>query len=354
MATSVTSQPTVATGDTIEAAYSNTNRDNVAILDTRTGGDPGAADLMLVSTGPLAASWVAKASAIGYTPVNKAGDTMTGDLSVTRTATPTQGYLILGNNTGRYLGFNGSVHVFETPKLEVHNDLQVYRASATTTGYVILGSDTGHFIGFDGTNVVTEGGTVITTGNDGTLCNAATAASATTATTATSATTATTATSATTATTATSATTATTANAIADGAVSSAGKISDGIITLGKMHSSASDASAGTPSLRSLGTGANNAAAGNHTHGTISGSGTYTGNGGGARTITGSLGFQPRLVVVSWSAGAYMMNASGVWHGGSDSTPWGTFSGGSIDANGFTVPSGLNISPTAYTWSAFA
>lgn len=64
MATSVTSQSTVATGDTIEAAYSNTNRDNVAVLDVRTGGDPGAADKWLVSTSSVAAAWVARATAV--------------------------------------------------------------------------------------------------------------------------------------------------------------------------------------------------------------------------------------------------------------------------------------------------
>ena len=54
----ITSQPTVATGDTIEAAYSNTNRDNVSVLDVRTGGDPGAANKLLLSSSPLAAAWV--------------------------------------------------------------------------------------------------------------------------------------------------------------------------------------------------------------------------------------------------------------------------------------------------------
>src|SRR5436189_6056212 len=63
MATSVTTQSTVATGDTIEAAYSNTSRDNAAVLDVRTGGDPGGAGKILVSSGALGSAWLAPGAA---------------------------------------------------------------------------------------------------------------------------------------------------------------------------------------------------------------------------------------------------------------------------------------------------
>lgn len=192
---SITTQGTVATGDTIEAAYANTNRDNVSILDVRTGGDPGAADRMLVSSGTLGASWVAKASAIGYTPVNKTGDTMTGDLQISRTATPTQGYLILGNDGGKYFGFDGTQFVIVGDSLQVAGlltavsgllstgDIQAYRSGAPTTGYLLLGSSGAHYVGFDGTDVVADGSKIWTAANDGPTSGLAaqTAATATTA-----------------------------------------------------------------------------------------------------------------------------------------------------------------------------
>ena len=328
----ITAQSTVATGDTIEAAYSNTNRDNVAILDARTGGDPGAANKWIVSSGPVGAAWSDRAAevlaAIGFTPVNKAGDTMTGDLSVRRTATPGQGYLILGNNTAYFVGFDGSALVLQAPNVFIPSDTYIYRAGAPTTGFIALGNSLAHFLGFDGTNVVTETGKVWTQGTDGPASGleAQTAASATTAGTASSATTA---------------GTAGVANSVAAGSVTDVG------IAAGNK-----DGGASTPSMRTLGAGANQAAAGNHNHGIFSANGSYTGNGGGNRIITGSMGFQPRLVVVhDQTAGpTWFMVRDNIFTAGAT----GTISGGSCDANGFTVPSGLNTISSNYAWSAFA
>ena len=103
-----------------------------------------------VDSGALEAG--AAVSNIGYTPVNPAGAAITEDMTVSRSAAPTTGYIGLGNSLTRY-------------------------------------------IGSDGTNVVTETGKVWTAGNDGPGSGLA-ADTAVTATTATSATTAATATNA--------------------------------------------------------------------------------------------------------------------------------------------------------------
>jgi hypothetical protein len=60
----LTSVPTVATGDTIEAATQNTMRDNDLVLDGRTGADPGGASKWLVSSSSTVAAWIARLTAL--------------------------------------------------------------------------------------------------------------------------------------------------------------------------------------------------------------------------------------------------------------------------------------------------
>jgi hypothetical protein len=92
MATSVVIQSTVATGDTIEASRENQNRDNWSVIDVRTGGDPGAAGRIPVSSGSLATSWLAagtnglplvsNGTTPSYAKVGSAGiDTLTAALN---------------------------------------------------------------------------------------------------------------------------------------------------------------------------------------------------------------------------------------------------------------------------------
>lgn len=53
----ITSMPLVAPGDTITSAGWNVITANISLLDGRTGGDPGAADKLLIASGALGAAW---------------------------------------------------------------------------------------------------------------------------------------------------------------------------------------------------------------------------------------------------------------------------------------------------------
>ena len=368
--------PTKATGDTITASWANDLRDNALVLDARTAGDPGASGKLLVSSGLTSAVWTAASTAItnglGYTPVNRAGDaSMSGTFSgaadiqwgannqrsiqstdlntITRAGfyyadnlasnTPTGGFCVV-------LHIQTPSNLFAAQIAHVGTDGGLYLRYNTGSGWAAWnkiwnaandgpgsGSNADMLDGAEGANYLARAnhtGTQLAVTISDFAATVATLPAAS----------------------ATNATQAALALAIADGSVSTAAKIANGIITLAKMDAAAADPSAGLAGLRSLGTGATQAAAGNHTH-PSSASGSYVGNGAGARIITNAIGYQPRLVVVSWSAGMYSVIRDNAWHGGSDTTPWGTASGGSIDANGFTVPSLLNTSGTTYTWSAF-
>lgn len=72
--------------------------------------------------------------ALGFTPVNKAGDTMTGDLTVYRTATPTVGNLYLGNTGTRYLGFDGSAYNLPGAELTINGGTALRSNNVKTIG----------------------------------------------------------------------------------------------------------------------------------------------------------------------------------------------------------------------------
>lgn len=86
----ITATSVYAPGDTITSAWANILRTNFSVLDSRTGDDPGAAGLMLVSDGATSAAWVddntAVLAGLGFAPLRDTTDTLTGDLTVTGTA----------------------------------------------------------------------------------------------------------------------------------------------------------------------------------------------------------------------------------------------------------------------------
>jgi hypothetical protein len=128
--------------------------------------DPPGAGHVALSTSTTLAGWFDLTTALAA-KLSDAGDTMTGDLQVNRSsvAAPTTGFLILGNDTAKYIGYDGAKHVVVTPRMDVQNDLFVYRASATTTGYTVYGAPGTHFVGFDGTNIVADASRVHTDAN---------------------------------------------------------------------------------------------------------------------------------------------------------------------------------------------
>lgn len=72
--------------------------------------------------------------ALGFTPVNKAGDTMTGDLTLYRTATPTIGALFLGNSGARYLNYNGTAYTLPGAELIINGGTALRSNNAKTIG----------------------------------------------------------------------------------------------------------------------------------------------------------------------------------------------------------------------------
>lgn len=72
--------------------------------------------------------------ALGFTPVNKAGDTMTGDLTLYSTATPTIGALFLGNSGARYLGYNGTEYTLPGAELIINGGTALRSNNAKTIG----------------------------------------------------------------------------------------------------------------------------------------------------------------------------------------------------------------------------
>ena len=123
-------------------------------------------------------------------------------------------------------------------------------------------------------------------------------------------------------------------------------------------HGHTTDAAAGTGSFRTLGTGAQQAAAGNHTHANMARiyTGTYTGDGVSSRAITG-LPFTPLFVVIQRTSGTtemfFLMN-----HDGFGLNPGNypfTITGNTFSSNQFTVTSlaGTNTTSATYSYTAF-
>jgi hypothetical protein len=389
----LTSIPTYATGDTIEASWANMLRDNALVLDARTGGDPSALNKWIRSTGALAASWVDRATevlaAIGYTPVSKAGDSMSGDLKfaagkgiqLDTTGSPGRLFDVVGftalvaraNILQIYNAAVSTVMVSISPTVVAVLG-QIQAASAAISGLLSAGSISSSTTIAAGTDLTASGQLGVNgpaamndtlsvagklTGSAdvqgvrlvASVADGATApfvissAQAGVASPNLRAATAVVADAATNATNATNAGTAGTANALA------AGVLTDAMVAAANK-----DGAATTPSLRTLGTGAAQAAAGNHTHVANAqiAAGSYSGGGGGSKTISG-LGFTPFLVVVQVTGGGVSREAIFVAGATASVIPTvGAISAGNAASSGagtFTV-SGFDVTGETYRWVA--
>ena len=132
----ITAMPVVAPADTITSAGWNIITANISLLDGRTGGDPGAADKFLISSGALGAAWTARATALDDR-VAVAGDTMTGALGVDKNTGTVDSSL--------YARAGLSVHTTDTsrPALAFVRDgtgaVALYYESGTTLGIMTSG-----------------------------------------------------------------------------------------------------------------------------------------------------------------------------------------------------------------------
>jgi microcystin-dependent protein len=143
-----------APGDTITSAWANILRTNFGVLDARTGDDPGTANYWLVSDGATSAAWVARNTAVlaalGYTPINKAGDSGIGTLTLSGTL----------NASGVASDSNG-VNVSGSGPITTAGTITGggFTGGSTSTGTV---QASGVAVGSNGINVVSNG--PITTG----------------------------------------------------------------------------------------------------------------------------------------------------------------------------------------------
>jgi hypothetical protein len=96
----ITALALVAPGDIITSAQQNIVRSNFTVLDARTGGDPGVVGNVPVSNGATSVVWTAALTAVlnalGYTPANVAGDTFTGAITAPGVNAGASGVLIVG------------------------------------------------------------------------------------------------------------------------------------------------------------------------------------------------------------------------------------------------------------------
>jgi hypothetical protein len=394
----IQSIPTFATGDTIEASWANDLRDNGLVLDARTGGDPGGAGKWLESTGGLGAGWKARATAvleaIGFTPANKDGETFTAPISM-----PSSSVVAKRNDTG-----DGGALILQESGVQrravvenAGNAVKIYDVVNGPISFVlnlatgVLGAIGASFVGGGGNPLVTIRQTLGTTSyglgirntadsawlllfreSDGALLTVPVVSTGTVSGTQLAATVSDFSTpplavhanqagvtvpnlraaSAEVADGATNATNAVTAGALA------AGALTDAMVAAANK-----DGTATTPSLRTLGTGSTQAAAGNHGHTGMAllSSGTYTGNGSSTQAV--ALGVSAKLVVVTEvtdGSNGVMAQAvagktfstrliSGVTAGAADAT--NGISGTNLVAS---FAAGINTGGKTYSWAAFA
>jgi hypothetical protein len=109
--------------------------------------------------------YTAITSRLGYTPLNKAGDTTTGDITMQRSGTPSTGYIFYGNSGARSFGWDGSQFQGAGPatfagRLVATNSMMSHNNN--NTGTVYLGNSGSQYITFDGGNTSIIGGRLYT------------------------------------------------------------------------------------------------------------------------------------------------------------------------------------------------
>lgn len=383
-------------GTVITVAYAASNiLDPIRWLRLLTGNaDPPGSNYVVVSTSTSGTSWmkvpadalaagVAVAN-LGYTPINKAGDSGIGALSVLGISAGLSGIDSLGGysassgagiNVGHYDGGStaaGSPSVlgltagasgissaggFSTPvaitpgwyaggSLGIGtpavlgltagaNGIDSAGGYSSTAGGVAVG---GTVQGTRLISTVATGTAPLTVASATTVANlrAATAVAADSATTA--------AACSGNAATATNATTAATANAVAALSVTDAG-----------VAAANKDGVVGTPSMRTIGTGAQQAAAGNHTH---SQTGTFTGQGAGINAaFNTATNFSPRFTVITGSDDSSFLLVGTAEAIGNTAGLAALCTGTHNGTNLFRVDvahGGPNQTGVSYTWTAFA
>lgn len=386
-------------GTVITVAYATTNiLDNIRWLRQLQGNaDPPGSNYVVVSSSTTGTAWakvpadalaagVALAN-LGYTPVNKVGDNMTGTLNMANSGnapgavSPVGYYLQEASGFGRYafimrnddvmeLGNENNPLRFMGAGFRLRNavGLEIREAGGSQPYRVVLNMSAGNVVQVGNTNNTTQllgpvsipgstsaaaidansvaiGGTSVLSRSIHTGTQLASTISNFAATVA-----------------GLPAASAAIASAIADGAVSTAAKVASGILTDTHVNAANKDGVAGTASMRTLGTGAQQASAGNHTHSNPSGmskiaSGSYSGNGSYPRAFTG-LGFVPKALLVqqtTTTTGRIMVylghDAVTLFH---LSSPSFLATTSTFDADGFTLltNSSMNASGQNYLYVA--
>lgn len=104
------------------------------------------------------------------TKVNKAGDTMTGNLTVTadiyayRSGAPTTGVIFFGSAGAHYLYFDGTSYQFPASPVNIANQNFTVGTGGTVANYYFGNTGT-KYIQFDGTNFNAQGGNFLTSGS---------------------------------------------------------------------------------------------------------------------------------------------------------------------------------------------
>jgi hypothetical protein len=118
---------------------------------------------------------------------------------------------------------------------------------------------------------------------------------------------------------------------------------------------------AATASLRTIGLGAQQAAAGNHGHTSMAhvDSGTYTGNGGGPFVIVATLVYKPSVVHFQLSSSGGSINNGYAFMGSNAKVTLFAVGGGITDGNvgalgvgSVTIPASLNVNGIIYNWTS--